>query len=159
MLKNIWNTYTDNDIAYEIGNDLKRFCRMYNPNINSFDKLINKDDKEKYNELKSTKKIKVYRGQLMSDDIGIGYSWTLNLPIAQFFSDRFNNPFIIEDRGLAKLTLYGTTTWAEVKGSTVRPIIYQAEISNKDLFIYTNERKEEEVFILFPERLNYKELN
>ena len=144
VLKNIWNTYTDNDIAYEIGNDLKRFCRMYNPNINSFDKLINKDDKEKYNELKSTKKIKVYRGQLMSDDIGVGYSWTLNLPIAQFFSDRFNNPFIIEDRGLAKST---------------KPIIYQAEISNKDLFIYTNERKEEEVFILFPERLNYKELN
>ena len=144
VLKNIWNTYTDNDIAYEIGNDLKRFCRMYNPNINSFDKLINKDDKEKYNELESTKKIKVYRGQLMSDDIGIGYSWTLNLPIAQFFSDRFNNPFIIEDIGLAKST---------------KPIIYQAEISNKDLFIYTNERKEEEVFILFPERLNYKELN
>ena len=40
---------------------------------------------EKYNQLKSTKKIKVYRGQLMSDDIGVGYSWTLSLPIAQFF--------------------------------------------------------------------------
>tara|TARA_Y100001937_G_C6996184_1_gene274298 strand:+ start:190 stop:672 length:483 start_codon:yes stop_codon:yes gene_type:complete len=139
-------SYTDMDSSYDIGKSIEKICtnnKLFHVK-QSFENLILDNDFNKYNELYEKKWFKIYRGQL-SHIKTLGYSWTINKKVAKFFANRQYNPLILEVQGYDKETI-----------KNIKPIILESKIKFDDLFLYINDRNEDEIFVPFPKQLKTK---
>ena len=134
-------SYTDIDSSYDIGKSIDKICtnnKLFYVK-QSFENLILDNDFNKYNELYEKKWFKIYRGQL-SHIKTLGYSWTTNKKVAKFFANRQYNPLILKEQGI----------------EDSKPIILESKIKFDNLFLYINDRNEDEIFVPFPKQLKTK---